>query len=241
MRTSGSLPYGGLCLGCLPNKDPLDRDPQTETPPTETPQRTPSTETPRQRPPRQKPPDKDPLDRDPQTETPQTENPPVMWPVVHAGIETPLWTESQTRLKHYHVATSLRAIDLDKWVNEWTNGWNIKEWQISWVVHTWAIQYCVWVVHNYHTANTLVWLTSEADFNTSLQNDFDRIVHEESETFVSHSCQIDFSNNPSRSHPKVGKHSTLTNGERRHLVCGTSFWHTVTALRRLFEHTERGW
>ena len=27
------------------------------------------------------------------TKTPWTETPPVMWPVVHAGTETPLWTE----------------------------------------------------------------------------------------------------------------------------------------------------
>ena len=115
MRTARSLSYGGLCPGGLPNRDypqtdtPLSpglRPPWTETPPDRDPpldwdplgQRHLQTETtldrdpPGQRPPRQRspwtetPPDKDPagkrtpLDRD---------NPQVMWPVVHAGTETP--------------------------------------------------------------------------------------------------------------------------------------------------------
>ena len=54
MRTARSLPYGGVCPGSLPDRDPSDRDPQTYQ----------WTETP--------------LDRDPPwTETPWTETPPV--------------------------------------------------------------------------------------------------------------------------------------------------------------------
>ena len=64
MHTAGSLLYGGLCLGGLPNRDPLDRDYQ----------------------------DKDPPGRDPRQRPPWTETPLVMWPVVHAETETPLWT-----------------------------------------------------------------------------------------------------------------------------------------------------
>ena len=51
---------GGLCLGGLPGRDPLDRDPQTETQPGQRPsgqipprQRLPDRDTPRQRPPGQ--------------------------------------------------------------------------------------------------------------------------------------------------------------------------------------------
>ena len=95
-RTGESL-SGGLSLTEMPlDRDPLDR---TETSWTETLL------------------DRDPLDRDsvnrdppPWTETPLdretpvqrphwTDSPLVMWPVVHAGTEIPLWTESQTGVK----------------------------------------------------------------------------------------------------------------------------------------------
>ena len=110
-----------------PNRDPPDRDPLPgQRPPTWTEtsylerdplpgQRPPwqrttwtensldretQTEAPRQRPPWTETPwTETPLDRKPQTETPRTETPLVMWPVVHAGTETPLWTEPQTCVK----------------------------------------------------------------------------------------------------------------------------------------------
>ena len=65
MRTVHSLPYGGLCPGRLPNRDPPgQRLVQTETPQTEIISRTgtPCTETP---PGQRHPLDRDPQDRDP--------------------------------------------------------------------------------------------------------------------------------------------------------------------------------
>ena len=102
----GCVPSARYRTGVSLTTTPPDRDPSPETPLdkdpswTETP---PQTETPLDRdppwtkiPPGQRPS----LDRDPpRTETPQTETPLVMWPVVHAGTETPLWTESQTTVK----------------------------------------------------------------------------------------------------------------------------------------------
>ena len=89
MRTAHSLLWGGgLCRGVsvreteTPRQRPLDRDPLDRDPPGQRSQRT----------------------ETPQTEKPpETETPPIIWPVVHAGTETPSHvnriTESQTRVK----------------------------------------------------------------------------------------------------------------------------------------------
>ena len=67
MRTACSLPYGGLCLGGLPDRDlPGQRNPTwTKTPQTPPGQRPPGQRPPVLRSPRQRPSDRDPL----QTET----------------------------------------------------------------------------------------------------------------------------------------------------------------------------
>ena len=117
MHTAHALPY----WGGLPDRDPLDRDPLDRDlpldidPPDREPldwdppgQRPPWTETfPWTETPQTETPNRDPLDIDPWTEIPQTETPRqrppgqrpldrdllVIWPVVHAGTDHPLWTE----------------------------------------------------------------------------------------------------------------------------------------------------
>ena len=133
----GCVPPALYRTGGLPNRDPPDRDPpgqrpcwkETPLPPDrDPPGQTPRTETPLWT---ETPPGQAPLERDPPTETPWTvcdrqrppgqrilldrdppdRDPRVMWPVVHAGTETPPREQNHRHLwKHNLAATSLRSV-----------------------------------------------------------------------------------------------------------------------------------